>query len=150
MDWFEAAERGNAAYITELLAQGADVDARSKLGGRTALSLASASGHLAVMDVCLRNNANPNLSDAAGVTALMLAAHNDRHEAVSMLLAAGANPLARDNADQDVLWYATHREINFVLAYPRASHGTLFVRRLFPTRSVRLIRMAISHSRRSS
>jgi ankyrin repeat protein len=142
MDWFEAAERGHAAYVGELLTQGADVDARGNLG-RTALSLASASGHLEVMDICLRNNANPNLPDAAGVTALMLAAHNDRHEAVSMLLAAGANPLARDNAGQDVVWHATHREVNFVLAYPRGSHATLFVRRFLPTRSVRLIKQAI-------
>ena len=85
----------DAAVVTLLVAGGADVRARSKVG-ETALMDVAARGDLAAAKLLLERGADVNAVDHRGYTALVLAAHfdGDAAELVRLLLAAGADPRA--------------------------------------------------------
>lgn len=85
----------DATVISLLIARGADVRARSKVG-ETALMDVAARGDLAGAKLLLERGADVNAVDHRGYTALVLAAHFDRDavELVQLLLAAGADPHA--------------------------------------------------------
>ena len=82
----------DAAVVALLVAKGADVLARSKVG-ETALMDAAARGDLAAAKILLERGADVNAVDHRGYTALVLAAHfdGDAVELVRLLLARGAN-----------------------------------------------------------
>jgi ankyrin repeat protein len=82
----------DAAVVALLVAKGADVLARSKVG-ETALMDAAARGDLAAAKILLERGADVNAVDHRGYTALVLAAHfdGDAVELVRLLLAHGAN-----------------------------------------------------------
>lgn len=88
---FQAADRGCELLARALLAAGAAVEARDRLG-RMPLSYAARSGHLALVDLLLENGAPINARNLAGSTALYLAAENDRLAVMQRLLAKGADP----------------------------------------------------------
>jgi ankyrin repeat protein len=83
----------DAAVVSLLVAKGADVRARSKVG-ETALMDVAARGDLASAKLLLERGADVNAVDHRGYTALVLAAHfdGDAVELVRLLLAAGADP----------------------------------------------------------
>jgi ankyrin repeat protein len=85
----------DAAVVSLLVARGADVRARSKVG-ETALMEVAALGDLVGAKLLLQRGADVNAVDHRGYTALVLAAHFDRDavELVRLLLAAGADPHA--------------------------------------------------------
>ena len=85
----------DAAVVSLLVARGADVRARSKVG-ETALMDVAARGDLAGAKLLLERGADVNAVDHRGYTALVLAAHfdGDAVELVRLLLAAGADPHA--------------------------------------------------------
>jgi ankyrin repeat protein len=85
----------DAAVVALLIARGADVRARSKVG-ETALMDVAARGDLAAAKLLLERGADVNAVDHKGYTALVLAAHFDRDAVglVRLLLAAGADPHA--------------------------------------------------------
>ncbi len=85
----------DAAVVALLLAKGADVRARSKVG-ETALMDVAARGDLAAAKLLLERGADVNAVDHRGYTALVLAAHfdGDAVELVRLLLARGADPHA--------------------------------------------------------
>jgi ankyrin repeat protein len=85
----------DAAVVALLVARGADVRARSKVG-ETALMDVAARGDLAAAKLLLARGADVNAVDHRGYTALVLAAHfdGDAVELVRLLLAAGADPHA--------------------------------------------------------
>jgi ankyrin repeat protein len=85
----------DAPVVALLVARGADVRARSKVG-ETALMDVAARGDLAAAKLLLERGADVNAVDHKGYTALLLAAHFDRDAVglVRLLLAAGADPHA--------------------------------------------------------
>ncbi len=85
----------DAAVVSLLVAKGAEVRARSKVG-ETALMDVAARGDLAAAKLLLERGAEVNAVDHRGYTALVLAAHfdGDAVELVRLLLAAGADPHA--------------------------------------------------------
>lgn len=86
----------DAAVVQLLVAHGADVKARSKVG-ETALMDAAARGDLAAAKVLLERGADVNAVDHRGYTALIFAAHfdGDAVELVRLLLSRGADTQAK-------------------------------------------------------
>ena len=86
----------DAAIVQLLVAHGADVKTRSKVG-ETALMDAAARGDLAAVRLLLERGADVNAVDHRGYTALIFAAHYDADavELVRLLLARGADIQAK-------------------------------------------------------
>ena len=84
-----AALIGQTGAVSDLLASGADVNARDRYG-RTPLMEAVYGGHADTVEALLKRGADANAKDASGWTALMEAASKSRSCAVRSLLAHGA------------------------------------------------------------
>jgi uncharacterized protein len=88
---FAAVDKGCEPLVRELLAAGAPVDARDRLGAMP-LTHAARFGHLALVDLLLEKGAPIDARNLAGSTALYVAAESDRLPVVRRLLAKGADP----------------------------------------------------------
>jgi len=88
-DLISAATRGDAAAVQALIASGADVNAKTKVGV-TALMQAAESGHLDVVQALISKGADVNAKTEGGVTALMQASREGYLDIVLTLLANGA------------------------------------------------------------
>ena len=93
-----AAERGDAAMATALLAAHANVKAVTRIGSYTPLHIASRSGNGAIVTSLLNAGADAKALTTSGATALHLAAAAGNPEAVAALLDHGADPNARESA----------------------------------------------------
>jgi len=89
-DLLNEVENGNMHIVEELLANGADVNAKNK-DGWSALMVASLKGHTEIVKALLANSADVNAKDFVGTTALMLASFKGHTETVMVLLAKGAD-----------------------------------------------------------
>jgi ankyrin repeat protein len=69
----------------------ADVNARERLYGRTALMIAAAEGHLDAVRLLIEAGSDLNVVDAEGSTALSLARSNGNLDVAALLAEAGAN-----------------------------------------------------------
>ena len=92
-----AAAGGDADAVASLLKRGLKVDqpGRVAIGESTvmtALQAAADAGHVEVVSVLIKHDAQLNLADAQGRTALYLAVASGHAEAAIELLAAGADP----------------------------------------------------------
>jgi hypothetical protein len=89
----KAAEKNDIKKLEELLAQGADANYADKAGpGRTALSVASLSGHREAVEFLIKRGANINYQDRAmGYTPLTWAANQGHVEVARSLIKAGAD-----------------------------------------------------------
>lgn len=88
---WEAARKGDAAAVKDLLAKGADVNAKFRYGA-TALSYASDKGHTEVVKVLLEHGADVNVKDTFyGATPIIWAAQKGHTEIVRALLDKGAS-----------------------------------------------------------
>jgi uncharacterized protein len=87
---FTAADRNCVDLATQLLDQGASVDARDRLGARP-LSHAARSGHLEMVDLLLQRGAPINERNLAGSTALYEAAERGQAAVVQRLIDKGAD-----------------------------------------------------------
>jgi uncharacterized protein len=87
---FSAADRNCVNLATELLDQGASVDARDRIGGRP-LSHAAKSGHLEMVDLLLARGATTDARDLNGATALYHAAERGHASVVERLIERGAD-----------------------------------------------------------
>lgn len=90
----EAAKTGNATEVWHLLSGGARPNSIRYEGDNTPLILATAGGHVDVMEILLLNGAKANFSNADGITPLGKAAEIGHIQAVEMLLAHGAKASA--------------------------------------------------------
>jgi uncharacterized protein len=87
---FSAADRNCLDLVTQLLDQGASVDARDRMGARP-LSHAARSGHLDMIDLLLARGAPINARDLNGATALYYAAERGHAPVVQRLIERGAD-----------------------------------------------------------
>jgi ankyrin repeat protein len=104
-DFINAARRGNAATVSELLARGIDVNAKIN-NGWTALIYASRDGYTDVVKLLLDRGADVNMKNAIGWTALMAASANGHVEVVTLLLSKNPEVNTKDNNGRTALIYA--------------------------------------------
>jgi ankyrin repeat protein len=90
-----AASEGNASAAEILIAHGADVKAKSKVGS-TPLLFAVRNDHPEAVRALLDHGANVNDTAADGTSALNMAVVNAYFDLASMLIDRGANPNASD------------------------------------------------------
>ena len=91
--------------------------------GATALLMASASGHVATVELLLRRGAGINAASLKGTTALISAANSGQTDVVKLLLANDADRHAQDSRGKTALLCAEqqcHSEVVGVLRQPRA------------------------------
>jgi len=105
-----SAEKGDHKEVERLLKAGADVDARRKIEGWTALIFAALNGHKEVARVLIANKAEVDAKcSELGRTALFYASSGARgfseghFEIVKMLIENGADVNAKDKGGQSVL-----------------------------------------------
>ena len=91
-----AARHGDVEIVARLLHAGADVEARTRLGGHTPLHVASRSAREAVVRALLEAGADATAVTSTGATALHFAAGSGVAGAVSALLDHGADADARE------------------------------------------------------
>ncbi|MBC8133417.1 MAG: ankyrin repeat domain-containing protein [Deltaproteobacteria bacterium] len=90
----------------ELLAAGADPDARDTEDGRTPLFSAVLGGSLGLVGLLLEAGADINARDHQGFSALHFAAQEDLPEMARLLIAKGADVNALDEDGSSILWRA--------------------------------------------
>ncbi len=103
----KAAMEGNITAVVELVANGADVNAKGEYSGWTPLILASKKGEIELVDYLLSNGADVNAeSGIRGRTAIMEAARNRNIGVVRALLTADPDLNAVDWEGYTVLMFA--------------------------------------------
>ncbi len=91
----DAAVKGDAGQVRQLISQGAEVDATDP-ASRTALFYAAEKGHTDVVEVLIRAGANLNAKDNLGNTPLHFAAVQGHIEVCRLLLDGGADANAKN------------------------------------------------------
>ena len=88
-----ASNSGKEEFGQTLLSAGANINHKDKYGqNKAGWSAASRNGHLQVVELLLKENADPNVQNLKGWTALIFASRNGDHQVVEALLKKGANP----------------------------------------------------------
>jgi len=90
VDWEEAIAQGDAARVSLLLAQGADVDARDA-HGQTGLMRAALKGDFRLVGILAEHGANLDVTAKHNLSALMLAVIGGHVEVVQILVECGAD-----------------------------------------------------------
>jgi ankyrin repeat protein len=102
-----AADRGDEAIARVVIAAGADVSARTRLGHHTPLHIAAANGRAAIVRRLLDAQASPSVMTSTGATPLHFAAAAGNLEIVLALLDRGADVNAKEpNWGQTPLMFA--------------------------------------------
>ncbi|HUQ88735.1 MAG TPA: ankyrin repeat domain-containing protein, partial [Vicinamibacterales bacterium] len=102
-----AALNGDAELASMLLYAGANVGAKTRLGGYTPLHLAAQIGNASVIAPLVAAGAQVGAVTATGATALMQAAHSGSTDSVRILLENGADPNLKETANgQTALMFA--------------------------------------------
>jgi ankyrin repeat protein len=102
-----AALNGDAELTQMLLYAGANVGARTRIGGYTPLHLAAQLGHAAVIAPLVAGGSQVSALTATGATPLMHAAHSGNADAVRILIENGADPNVKETANgQTALMFA--------------------------------------------
>src|SRR5215467_14416356 len=91
-----AVYRDDADMASLLIAAGANVIAKTRVGSITPMFMAAKNGNATIIQMLLKAGVNPNSTDTNGTTALMYAAISGKPEATKVLLDHGANANARD------------------------------------------------------
>jgi len=95
---------GDKAAVSELIAKGADVNAKNNYGW-TALSHAARAGNAQLVKLLLEHGADVNSRDQSGWTPLMRAAMKGHVDVVRVLLEHGAEVNVREKGEA---WTALH------------------------------------------
>ncbi len=102
-----AVYNGHADMVQMLLAGGADVKARTRLGGITPLMMAAKSGDVGVIKLLLEAKSDVATTNSNGTTPLMLASASGKADAVKLFLDRGADVNAVDTTHgQTALMFA--------------------------------------------
>src|SRR5688572_3002712 len=102
-----AALNGDAELASMLLYAGANVGAKTRIGGYTPLHLAAQIGNANVIAPLVAAGAQVGAATATGATALMQAAHSGSSDSVRILLENGADPNVKETANgQSALMFA--------------------------------------------
>jgi ankyrin repeat protein len=91
-----AARAGNATVAELLIENGANVEAKTRIGEHRPLHVASASGRSAVVAILVAAGADVNALTSTGATPLHFAAASGSADSVATLVAAGASIDARE------------------------------------------------------
>ncbi len=103
-----AALNGDAELASMLLYAGANVGAKTRIGGYTPLHLAAQVGHASVIAPLVAAGAPVAASTSTGATALMQAAHSGSVDSVRILLENGSDPNVKETANgQTALMFAS-------------------------------------------
>ncbi|XP_065776975.1 ankyrin repeat domain-containing protein 26-like isoform X2 [Muntiacus reevesi] len=102
----EAASVGNAAKVWQVLLLGESVLNEKDKMNRTALHLACANGHSAVVALLLERKCLLDLCDSENKTALIKAVECQEEECATLLLEEGADPNVRDASGNAALHHA--------------------------------------------
>ena len=98
----DAAADGNIEVVKQLLAAGANVNAKNKWGG-TPLHWAARGGHKEIVELLIAKGANVNAKNDEDGTPLHLAADRGHTEVVELLITAGADVNAKDDEGETPL-----------------------------------------------
>ena len=126
--WEDAIRLGDPAQVYNLIAAGADVNAKDK-HGQTAIMLASRNGHTDVVQLLVDANAELNATAKYNLSAVMLAVLNHHDDVVRILVDAGAAlnlrgsgapgfhnktvvELAKDSGQKEVAAYLEQSQVN--------------------------------------
>ena len=102
-----AALNGDAELAQLLLYAGANVGAKTRIGGYTPLHLAAQMGHAAVIAPLVASGSQVGALTTTGATPLMHASHSGNADAVRMLIENGADPNVKETANgQTALMFA--------------------------------------------
>src|SRR5688572_9599411 len=102
-----AALNGDAELASMLLYAGANVGAKTRIGGYTPLHLAAQIGNANVIAPLVAAGASVTAATATGATALMQAAHSGSTDAVRIQIENGADPNVKETANgQTALMFA--------------------------------------------
>ena len=105
-------DEGNADGVRQLLAEGVDINCRSKDDrGMTPLALAASEGHKEVFVILLNAEADPNITFRNGLTILHCALVWGNIKCIEILLNAGADPNKRNDFGESPLSWATKPEV---------------------------------------
>ncbi|HSA85624.1 MAG TPA: ankyrin repeat domain-containing protein [Nitrospira sp.] len=88
--WEDAVRRGDTEIVRDLLARGADPNARDR-HGQTAVMIAAHAGHAATVQLLIDHGANLNVTAKYGLSAVMLAVVAGHEEIALALARAGAD-----------------------------------------------------------
>ena len=125
-----AAGNAHPRFVEMLLAYGAMIDAQNNENGQTTLVQAVRGNHIVygadpnaqnngngqtsaeIINMLLKQGADPNIPDVDGETALMVVSRSDRNHSglVKTLIEAGADPYKRDKYDRTALMIAENRQ----------------------------------------
>ena len=108
-DMIKAAYKGDIATVKALLAKGAEVNAKLKDSGWTALMLAASEGHTEIVRFLLSKGADVNAKCALKDTSLIRAAREGHTDTVQALLANGAEVNAKGEFGLTALMVAAHQ-----------------------------------------
>lgn len=105
----QAARFGDTEGVARIIAQGANVNEKSKLG-KTPLIIAASAGHAKIVEVLLERGADIQARDNSGSTPLIAAATaaGDYGAVTKILLDNGADVNAKDNDGATALYIATY------------------------------------------
>jgi outer membrane protein assembly factor BamB len=119
---WEASRKGDAKAVESLIAEGADVNAKSHYGAN-ALWFAASKGHADVVKILLKHKADPNNIDIVwGITPVAYSVSAGKVDMVQMLLEAGADP---DASFMDAFSSDDPKMIRAVLASAKVKPETL-------------------------
>ena len=111
-----ASKKNDWALVFELLARGADIEAKSK-GGQTALMWSSGNGHGDAALMLVEKGADLETKDANGYTALMCATILGHADVALMLMEKGADLEAKSNNGKTALmWTSGSGRVDVALA----------------------------------
>lgn len=103
-----AAYRDDLEMAKLLIAAGADVRAKTRLGEMTPLFMAAKNGDAQMVSLMLESKAEVNSPNSNGTTPLMLAAGSGSVDTVRVLLDRGSDPNAKDSTNgQTALMFAS-------------------------------------------
>jgi len=111
---FSAVDGNCMALVTELLDDGASVDARDRFGARP-LSHAARSGHLSMVDLLLSRDAPINARNLAGATALFFAVEGNHTPVAQRLIERGADVNLAGRSGVTPIAAAAYRDNNTIV-----------------------------------